>query len=75
MLLLPEDMRSYLPHVPDMQSYLCQGDTRHVCTYSTPPRMPIPTLFVQVRMVYDHNVRGTRATLPGDADLLKEKHA
>jgi hypothetical protein len=40
----PEDTRSYLSRVLDMQSHLCRGDMRHFSTFSTPPRMPIRTL-------------------------------
>jgi hypothetical protein len=37
-------MKSYLTRWPDMRSHLCRRDTRHFRTFSTLPRMPIPTM-------------------------------
>jgi hypothetical protein len=50
-LLRPDDTRSYLQRVLDMQSHLCRGDTRQFITFSTLPHMPIPTLICPT--VYD----------------------
>jgi hypothetical protein len=56
-LLQPGDLKSYLPRVPGMRSYLCQRYTGHLRTLRTIPRMLIPTLFVRAtsrsRTVYD----------------------
>jgi hypothetical protein len=73
-LLRPEDMISYLSHMPDMRSHLCWGDMQYFITFSTPPRMPIPTLIFSTAYNLRSYCRGDTGHCNGtwirDADPL-----